>query len=291
MDDSSEGELFILKNLHQGHRYIKKGAMIFPCPASTTPDDLYPNEQIITLLGKQSGRLVIQYNFVLVVKSGRGVRPAEAEALRLVSHYTSVSAPELFLSSFSPDFGSIRMSLIPGCLLEEKWDKLDGAKKEFVCRQTWDLISKIRDIPRPEKLQNGPYQCNADGSLSKDPMLADLDPQSPKALMNDHDVRNRIYERYLHFGGRRYEGKLLDMLPLSEASVFTHADIAPRNIMVDEQNVITGILDWEYAGWYPDYWEYAQIFRPAVKCKDFSVWMDQTAPRRWDLTGKLAFAL
>lgn len=67
------------------------------------------------------------------------------------------------------------------------------------------------------------------------------------------------------------------MLPLSETSVFTHADIAPRNIMVDEQNVITGILDWEFAGWYPDYWEHAQMFRPAVKCKDWPAWMDRTA--------------
>lgn len=36
---------------------------------------------------------------------------------------------------------------------------------------------------------------------------------------------------------------------------FTHADIAPRNIMV-ENGRITGIIDWEEAGWYPEYWEY-----------------------------------
>jgi hypothetical protein len=35
-----------------------------------------------------------------------------------------------------------------------------------------------------------------------------------------------------------------------------------RNVMVDEHNMVTGILDWESAGWYPDYWEYAQIMRP-----------------------------
>lgn len=291
MDDSSGGELCILRNLHKGHRYIKKGVMIFPCPAPTTPGDLPPNELIITILDKQGSRIVIQYNFLFVIKSGGGVRPAEAEALKLVSDCTSVPVPELFLSTFSPNHGSIHMSLIPGTPLEEKWDELDEAKKEFVCRQTWDLISKIREIPRSKELQNGPYQCSADGSLSEDPMLADLDRQSPKALMSDHDVRNRIYERYLHFGGKRYEGKLLDMLPLSEASVFTHADIAPRNIMADEQNIITGILDWELAGWYPDYWEYAQMFRPPVKCKDWPAWMERTAPRRWDLTGELAFAL
>ena len=291
MADSSGGDLFILRNLHQGHRYIKKGTMIFPCPDSTTPDDILPNEGILTVLSKQSNRIVIQYNLLSVAKSGAGVQPTEARAMELVSDHTSVPVPEVFFFSFSSNHGSIHMSLIPGCPLEDKWDGLDEANKEFVCRQTWDLISKIREIPRPEELQNGPFQCSADGSLSKDPMLMDLNFRSPKALMNGHDVRDRIYERYLYFNGRRFEGQLLDMLPLSETSVFTHADIAPRNIMVDEQNNITGILDWEFAGWYPDYWEYTQLFRPAVKCRDWPVWMDRFAPRRWDLTGKLIFAL
>jgi aminoglycoside phosphotransferase (APT) family kinase protein len=38
------------------------------------------------------------------------------------------------------------------------------------------------------------------------------------------------------------------MLPRSSASVFTHVDIAPQNIIVDESNRITGIVDWECAG-------------------------------------------
>ena len=53
------------------------------------------------------------------------------------------------------------------------------------------------------------------------------------------------------------------MLLQSDCTVFTYTNIAPCNIMIDEQNNIMGILNWEYAGWYPDYWEYAQIIRPA----------------------------
>lgn len=97
-----------------------------------------------------------------------------------------------------------------------------------------------------------PYQCAADGSLSQDPMLEDLQvPARP--LLSDSDLRARIYERYLYHGGSRCENQLLDMPPHSESSVSTHADIAPRNILVDEQNNVTGVIDWEYAGWYPEY--------------------------------------
>ena len=75
------------------------------------------------------------------------------------------------------------------------------------------------------------------------------------------------------------------MLSHSDVSVFTHGDIAPRNIMVDETHRITGILDWETAGWYPDYWEYSNIMRPAYGYEDWQAWMDRTAPQKWDLTG------
>ncbi|KAF8878819.1 hypothetical protein CPB85DRAFT_1498536 [Mucidula mucida] len=39
--------------------------------------------------------------------------------------------------------------------------------------------------------------------------------------------------------------------------VFTHNDIALRNIMVDGDRV-TGLIDWECAGWFPAHWEYVK---------------------------------
>lgn len=39
---------------------------------------------------------------------------------------------------------------------------------------------------------------------------------------------------------------------------FTHADIALRNIRVKDGK-IAGIIDWEFAGWYPEYWEYTKM--------------------------------
>ncbi|OQD65848.1 hypothetical protein PENPOL_c005G08540 [Penicillium polonicum] len=221
--------------------------------------------------------------------------------MRLVSKNTEVPVPEVLFTDFSADGakmeteteeppkpnshapkGLIAMTIIPGIPLEKKWDSLDDEAKESTCLQLWDLISKIRNIARPQELE-GPYQCAADGSPSRDPMLEDL--QKPvRPLTSDLELRARIYERYFHCGGSRYKNQLLDMLYRSECSVFTHADIAPRNVMVDEQNMVTGILDWESAGWYPDYWEYAQIMRPAF-WGDWSVWMEKTAPQRWDLEG------
>lgn len=45
---------------------------------------------------------------------------------------------------------------------------------------------------------------------------------------------------------------------------FSHADIAPRNVRV-KAGKITGIIDWEFAGWYPEYWEYTRMFYPGER--------------------------
>lgn len=41
--------------------------------------------------------------------------------------------------------------------------------------------------------------------------------------------------------------------------VFTHGDFRPANIIVRDGHV-AAILDWELAGWYPEYWEFAKAF-------------------------------
>jgi thiamine kinase-like enzyme len=41
--------------------------------------------------------------------------------------------------------------------------------------------------------------------------------------------------------------------------VFTHGDLNPFNILVCRDKVV-GIIDWEFSGWYPHYWEYTSAW-------------------------------
>lgn len=189
------------------------------------------------------------------------------------------------MSSYKDGFGSIVMEFVPGSTLTSVWDSFDDQTKERICRETWAMITRWREIPRPTDLiDHHVYQCLADGSAAtSDPLLRDShDP--PTLIKSDEALRERIYERYLENGGRRYEHQLPSMLPRSSQSVFTHCDMAPQNVMVDGNGQITGIIDWERAGWYPDYWEYANIMKPRRE-EDWQQWMDRTAPQRWDLSG------
>ena len=50
---------------------------------------------------------------------------------------------------------------------------------------------------------------------------------------------------------------ILSMMRQDHKVVLTHGDFHPRNIIIKD-GVVTGIIDWECAGWYPEYWEYVK---------------------------------
>jgi len=41
--------------------------------------------------------------------------------------------------------------------------------------------------------------------------------------------------------------------------VFSHCDLNPSNILIRGEEIV-GIIDWEFGGWYPPYWEYTSAW-------------------------------
>lgn len=140
------------RNLRKGHQYIKNGNTRLLCQSPVNPLDLEAGQEVVTVLAKQMGRLVLEWDFSWVTKSGFGVLSAEAEAMRLVFKHTDVPVPEVLFTEFSPDEviasqsdffkpdfrppeGLSRMTIIPRVPLEQKWDTLDDEAKESICRQ------------------------------------------------------------------------------------------------------------------------------------------------------------
>ncbi|RJE21499.1 Phosphotransferase enzyme family [Aspergillus sclerotialis] len=57
--------------------------------------------------------------------------------------------------------------------------------------------------------------------------------------------------------------------------VFTHDGLNPRNIL-GENGKITGIVDWENAGWFPEYWEYTKMH---YTVRSLTRWLADVADR------------
>jgi aminoglycoside phosphotransferase len=65
------------------------------------------------------------------------------------------------------------------------------------------------------------------------------------------------------FESRR--ARVRELESLTHDIVFTHGDIAPHNILVLDDGRIGGLIDWEAAGYYPEYWEYTTAYGLAKK--------------------------
>ena len=225
-----------------------------------------------------------------ILKQGLRVRRSEELALRLVGEIGNIPVPEVYFASYQETTSEIAMSFVPGKSLDYCWNTLNDCTKERICRETWAFIYAWRQIPKPGNFDR--YLCLADGSESSDVLITPLAEEADEGeidipLRDDEDVRQQIALRYYHYCGRKYtKEQLLEMLPRSKTCVFTHGDVAPRNIMVDEKNdfKITGIIDWELAGWYPEYWEYINIHKPSMD-KDWQIWMEKTAIEKWNISG------
>ncbi|KAI0474428.1 kinase-like protein [Xylaria cf. heliscus] len=256
----------------------------FSLSEALLPKFLRPRIDDPRIISKQFGAEV-RIDDGEILKHGTRVSPVEEAALRIVKQYTTIPVPEVYNSEYKIIdghlWGKIWMEHLQGSPLSETWGDLEDTAKERICKGLWGFVEQLRDIPKPPEFEHF-YQCAADGSMSQDVLLQDLG--FPVPLLDDESLRERINERYMHLGGASYRENLLDYLPRSNISVFTHTDIAPRNILVDKDGKITGLIDWETAGWYPDYWEYAKT-QLQWKTGDFMGWMDRTRPQDWDITG------
>ncbi|KAF8810933.1 hypothetical protein BYT27DRAFT_7221754 [Phlegmacium glaucopus] len=52
-----------------------------------------------------------------------------------------------------------------------------------------------------------------------------------------------------------------DIFPTEGQVYLTHGDLLPHHILVDGSR-ITAIVDWETAGYYPEFWEYCRMHDP-----------------------------
>jgi len=70
-------------------------------------------------------------------------------------------------------------------------------------------------------------------------------------------------EMFLDFCGAEYIDKLFSSLPRNAPITLAHGDLLPCNVIV-QGSKITGIIDWETAGFYPTFWEYCRMHLPSA---------------------------
>lgn len=202
-----------------------------------------PNRKIISEL--KGGNSIIQLSEDAVVKCGFGVTKLEAQnqkqAYKIVDPAV-IRIPRVYRSFTDGLVGYIVMEYING-------QPLSSVKDPNIFLEAVAKVLKHFEQVRSDK--PGPFH----GGLAYGPLWLDYDSIAPATISDiEHYYNERQLERSLKLNLTKY--------PL----VFCHLDIAPRNILVSEDESLC-LIDWATAGFYPRLFERV-VLRLNIKQKD-----------------------
>ena len=193
---------------------------------------------------------------VKICKSDGMVDLLNIEHVRAHSSIYKIPTPEPLGMLQNKNWFHLFMSFIPGISLENIWRKLDSEQKARVRQQLNAIFSNLRRLPLPSK----------DGYLGAGDPLRCKDTrrwirESSSVVKDEHEFNDFLLSEH-HVKTAQVE-LIRPTFPAGHRIVMTHGDLHPRNILVDNDDnlQITGIIDWEAGGGYPEYWEYVKALQ------------------------------
>ncbi|KAJ9266341.1 hypothetical protein DTO212C5_6428 [Paecilomyces variotii] len=244
-----------------------------PLPTLPTTDEI---RACTNVLWETSASKIVAVNDDIVVKYGGCINVWEGQALvYLERHVPEVPAPRLYAMYHDPHNPKqlfLIMQRVPGVQLNSIWPSLAQSEKDDIIAKLKLIFDAMRktECPWPDffgGLDGGGvhhylfYSQHGDrkflGPFSSEPAFVEGLVGNYRALVernNLPDYKARFYEKYLP---RVLQG---------HRPTLTHGDVQQKNIMVVEntsrRNDQGGrsfdivLVDWENAGWFPDFWEF-----------------------------------
>ena len=213
-----------------------------------TDDELSQGEDLTG--HTHSKRKILKIDSTTVVKLSPNLDMAEVDNLVFIRSHTTIPVPRVLNAYEKEGCRYIVMEFIGGGDLEGVWPKLSVEDRESICSELHEYLFQMRNIPAPEALigsvSGGPAVDRRSAGSIKGGSFACEEEFNTWQLEQLHDhtppVHRDIYEA-LH----RTDHEI----------VFSHGDLAFHNILVRDGH-IAAILDWEYAGWYPEHWDFCK---------------------------------
>ena len=179
------------------------------------------------------------------------MRTAEGVAMKVVTRHTTIPSPRL-LDMLQGDRGTcLIMTRLSGAPLGEEQTLQDLCPEQL---QSFEDIlrewfAQLRSIPVPD-----------------DAGVSAIDGGSCFCYRVDNNKEfgpfpsyEKFYDFLLQYAPKRHRPELREKLATISSPphrlVFCHADIQPANFLIQDGRLV-GWIDWECAGWYPEYWDY-----------------------------------
>ena len=171
--------------------------------------------------------------------------------MRFIASNTSIPVPTVYFAFERKGVTYIVMSRLVGSPIGQNWSRRSGQSKGRLLEQLRDYIQEMRILkPTSGKVEG------VDGSKVYDMRI----PGGVRGFGPFDTIRN--FHSFLTAGTTTSPDQFPDVNELitmyedaEYTTRFTHGDLSSTNILVDGDKV-TGIVDWDTCGWYPEYWEY-----------------------------------
>ncbi|KAI0144356.1 kinase-like protein [Xylariaceae sp. FL1272] len=204
-------------------------------------------------LWKHPGGVLFGPNFC--IKTGYFTTLAEAHVMQYVAARTSIPVPRIFCAFTHRGQSYIVMERLDGDCVGRGWVFRTEESKARILGQLRSMVEQLRSIQPPNK--HG--VSNIVGGPIYDPRLPSPQTTGPFSCIDDFHRQLRL-NNPLDIDPERSPADLLELFafyrqPFADP-VLTHGDLSSMNVLVKGDDVV-GIVDWETAGWFPSYWEYA----------------------------------
>ncbi|KAE8154390.1 kinase-like domain-containing protein [Aspergillus avenaceus] len=207
-----------------------------------------------------------------VIKSGPDLYGHEASNLKYIAANTTIPVPRVHKVEQGGDGKTkkIYMDYMPGKPLNKAWPEMTEDQKQSVASDLRNYVEQLRNL-------KGTYIGAANRGQA---VIGKFVAHGGGPFDNESQFNQFLFSRILPKVPDTFRYHATKTFKTNHEIVFTHSDLAPRNILVDGGQV-TAILDWEFAGWYPEYWEYVKAY------SDFNAvpkWLDNVdmfLPRRY----------
>ncbi|CZT25430.1 uncharacterized protein RCC_11162 [Ramularia collo-cygni] len=198
----------------------------------------------------------------IIIKTGHRVRLTEASTMKFVAEHTSLPVPKVYCYFVHKDRAYIVMERIRGEEIPTAWKGLPEVARRKIYSELKAMLQELRAL-KPSS-DTGVESC-VGGSLY-DSRITRCPRFGPFKTIQDFHFWLRDELRPSEAQNNRKDDDWLDIEKMAEMQnapwpppVFTHADLNPFNILVRGDKVV-GIIDWEFSGWYPFYWEYTSAW-------------------------------
>ncbi|KAH9917993.1 kinase-like domain-containing protein [Fomitopsis serialis] len=232
-----------------------------------------------TLLWEHSVRAVIQIgeNVVVKVAQSQYFNHDEHGVLQFVEeHFPSIAAPRALGLVTVGSTSFMFMTLVPGTTLEKRWPSLSAETKLRIRDLLDETVATFRQLESP---CGAPLGSPVGRRLCKD--VRRDDRVSASSLYSEAQFNDFLLESRSCRAAPNYKRWLRSMLSDDHRIVFTHADLHQGNVMVvdgpDGGVELSGIIDWESSGFYPEYWEHLKALNTR-SIQDESDWWDFLPP-------------